>query len=161
MALPHLDAAYNLARWLLRHDQDAEDVVQEAYLRAFQFFGSFHGETGRAWMLKIIRNTCYTRLAGRRTSGTSLENTEIGELAAPGDADPAVLLERREDRQMLLEAVAGLPIEFREVIVLRELEELSYRDIARIAEVPLGTVMSRLARARERLQDILDGKQQG
>jgi RNA polymerase sigma-70 factor (ECF subfamily) len=161
VALPHLEAAYNLARWLMRHDQDAEDAVQEAYMRAFQFFHSFHGDTGRAWILQIVRNTCYTRMAARHVSETSHESPEVLDVAAASDANPATLLERQEDRKMLLAAVDGLPIEFREVIVLRELEELSYKDIARIAEVPIGTVMSRLARARERLHEILDGRGKG
>ncbi len=161
IAVPHLDAAYNLARWLMRHDHDAEDAVQEAYLRAFQFFRSFHGDTGRAWILQIVRNTCYTRMAARAASLASGAPDEFGDTAAPGDENPADLLERQEEARMLREAIAGLPIEFREVIVLRELEELSYKEIARIAEVPLGTVMSRLARARERLHDVLDGRQQG
>jgi RNA polymerase sigma-70 factor (ECF subfamily) len=160
VALPHLDAAYNVARWLMRHDQDAEDAVQEAYLRAFQFFHSFHGNTGRAWILQIVRNTCYTRMAARQASETSRETAEILDVAA-SDANAATVLERREDRQMLLAAIDGLPNEFREVIVLRELEELSYKEIARVADVPIGTVMSRLARARERLHEMLEGGTKG
>ena len=161
VALPHLDAAYNVARWLMRHDHDAEDAVQEAYLRAFQFFHSFHGDTGRAWILQIVRNTCFTRMAARQASEMSRETAEILDVAAAGDANPATVIERREERQVLLAAIDDLPIEFREVIVLRELEELSYKEIARVAEVPIGTVMSRLARARERLHEILESGMKG
>jgi RNA polymerase sigma-70 factor (ECF subfamily) len=158
VALPHLDAAYNLARWLTRHDQDAEDVVQEAYLRAFQFFRSFQGDAGRPWLLQIVRNTCYTWLAKNRAlvPGPAVPQN-LDDMPSPGH-DPQNLLERQEDRQFLMDAIAGLPIEFREVVVLRELEELSYKEIARISDIPLGTVMSRLARGRERLHEILDGK---
>jgi RNA polymerase sigma-70 factor (ECF subfamily) len=161
VALPHLDAAYNLARWLTRHDQDAEDVVQEAYLRAFQFFRSFHGETGpgatgRAWMLQIVRNTCYTWLEKNRSNTTTLATPELFDAVVSIEADPVRVLERHEDRQSLLQAIEALPLEFREIVVLRELEELSYKEIARIAEIPIGTVMSRLARARERLHELLD-----
>ena len=161
IALPHLDAAYNLARWLTRHEQDAEDVVQEAYLRAYRFFRSFHGEAGRAWLLQIVRNTCHTWLARNRpAAGSSAPPQIIADLPGPA-ANPHAALERRENEQLLLQAVADLPVEFREVIVLRELEDLSYKEIARIAEVPLGTVMSRLARGRERLHEILERKGAG
>jgi RNA polymerase sigma-70 factor (ECF subfamily) len=156
VALPHIDAAYNLARWLTRHDQDAEDVVQEAYLRALQFFRSFHGETGRAWMLQIVRNTCYTWLEKNRPNATTSATPELLDAVASIEADPAKLLEQGEDRQSLMQAIEALPLEFREIVVLRELEELSYKEIARIADIPLGTVMSRLARAREKLHELLD-----
>jgi RNA polymerase sigma-70 factor (ECF subfamily) len=161
VALPHLDAAYNLARWLTRHDHDAEDVVQEAYLRAFQFFRSFQGDAGRPWLLQIVRNTCYTWLAKNRAAnpGPAVPQN-FDDMPAPG-LNPQNRLEQHEDQQLLMQAIDGLPIEFREVIVLRELEELSYKEIARIAAVPLGTVMSRLARARERLHEVLDGNIQG
>jgi RNA polymerase sigma-70 factor (ECF subfamily) len=161
VALPHLDAAYDLARWLTRHDQDAEDVVQEAFLRAFQFFHSFHGETGRAWMLQIVRNTCYTWLAKNRSSESPSAASEVLGAVACSGANPETLIERREDRQTLMQAIDRLPVEFREVIVLRELEELPYKEIARIADIPLGTVMSRLARAREKLHEILDHTMMG
>jgi RNA polymerase sigma-70 factor (ECF subfamily) len=156
IALPHLDAAYNLARWLTRHDHDAEDVVQEAYLRALQFFRGFHGDTGRAWMLQIVRNTCYTWLEKNRSNAASGATPELFDALASAEADPAKLLERREEQQSLMQAIAVLPLEFREIVVLRELEGLSYKEIARIAEIRLGTVMSRLARARERLHELLD-----
>jgi RNA polymerase sigma-70 factor (ECF subfamily) len=161
VALPHFDAAYNLARWLTRHDQDAEDVVQEAYMRAYQFFHSFHGDTGRAWLLQIVRNTCYTWLAKNRESRPSTATPEMLDAVASSGANPTALIERNEDREMLMQAVDRLPVEFREVIVLRELEELSYKEIARIAEIPIGTVMSRLARAREKLHEVLDCQMKG
>ncbi len=159
VALPHLDAAYNLARWLTRHEQDAEDVVQEAYLRALQFFRSFQGDTGRPWLLQIVRNTCYTWLAKNRPPNSGSLPQDFDDLPS-ASPDPQDLLERNEDQHVLIQAIDGLPIEFREVIVLRELEELSYKEIARIAAVPLGTVMSRLARARERLHEVLDRNSQ-
>jgi RNA polymerase sigma-70 factor (ECF subfamily) len=155
--LPHFDAAYNLARWLTREGHDAEDVVQEAYLRAYKFFDRFHGGDGRGWLLAIVRNTCYTWLTRNRPGelATSLDEEIHGE--ADPAASPEHVLEQRESIQMLRQALEKLPPEFREVIVLRELEGLSYKDIAGIAGVPLGTVMSRLARARKRLEQELAG----
>jgi RNA polymerase sigma-70 factor (ECF subfamily) len=152
--LPHLDAAFNLARWLTRNDHDAEDVVQEAYLRAFQFFGSFHGTDGRAWLLTIVRNTCYTWLQRNRVRVPEPFDEESHSRADPA-ASPETLLLRGEDKQRVRQAVEALPAQLREVIVLRELEGFSYKEIAGILGVPLGTVMSRLARARERLQQTL------
>ena len=153
--LPHLDAAYNLARWLTRNEADAEDVVQEAYLRAFRFFGGFHGEDGRAWLLGIVRNTTYTWLQHNRSPELNLPlDDEVHELKSD-DVNPEALLLQKADAQMLKQAVEELPIEFREVLVLRELHEMSYKQIAAVADLPLGTVMSRLARARKRLQQIL------
>jgi len=153
--LPHLDAAYNLARWLTRNDADAQDVVQEAYLRAFRFFGGFHGEDGRAWLLGIVRNTSYTWMQQNRSAqlNTPLDD-ELHEVKSD-DLNPEALLLQEADAQMLRQAVEELPIEFREVLVLRELDEMSYKQIAVVADLPLGTVMSRLARARKRLQQIL------
>ena len=156
VALPHIDAAYNLARWLTRHDQDAEDIVQEAYLRAFQFFRSFEGDTGRPWMLQIVRNTCYTFLAKERDREPAPATDQTLRAVASIEADPATVLEQGEDVQQLMQAIDGLPVEYREVILLRELEELSYKEIAKIVGIPLGTVMSRLARAREKLHEVLD-----
>jgi RNA polymerase sigma factor (sigma-70 family) len=155
--LPHLDAAYNLARWLTRSDHDAEDVVQEACLRAFQFFGGFRGNDGRAWLLKVVRNTCYTWLERNRPREPVTAFDEDKHSASDPGASPPDLALRSEDRQLLRQALDQLPPEYREVIVLRELEGFSYKDIAGIAGVPLGTVMSRLARARERLQQSLAG----
>ena len=154
--LPHLGAAYNLARWLTGNDHDAEDVVQEAYLRACRFFGGFHGTDARPWLLRIVRNTCFTWLARNRPSEPPARFDE--ELHGEGvTAAPEALLVREEDRHRLGEALEALPAEYREVIVLRELEGLSYREIAGVTGTPLGTVMSRLARGRERLGRWLSG----
>jgi RNA polymerase sigma factor (sigma-70 family) len=153
--LPHLDAAYNLARWLTRNDADAEDVAQEAYLRAFRFFGGFHGEDGRAWLLGIVRNTSYTWMQQNRSAQLNKPlDDELHEVRSD-DLNPEALLLQKADTQMLRQAVEELPLEFREVLVLRELDEMSYKQIAVVADLPLGTVMSRLARARKRLQQIL------
>jgi len=156
--LPHLDAAYNLARWLTRHDQDAEDIVQEAYLRALRFFGGFHGDGGRAWLLKIVRNTYCTWIARHRPGETALPFDE--ELHAPVADTPApdAALLQQADVERLRAALEELPTALRETLVLRELEELSYKEIAGIIDAPLGTVMSRLARGRQRLQEILLGR---
>ena len=153
--LPHLDAAYNLARWLTHNDADAEDVVQEAYLRAFRFFGGFHGENGRAWLLGIVRNTSYTWMQQNRSPELNMPlDDELHEVKG-NDLNPEALLLQKADAQMLRQAVEELPVEFREVLVLRELDEMSYKQIAVLADLPIGTVMSRLARARKRLQQIL------
>jgi RNA polymerase sigma factor (sigma-70 family) len=153
--LPHLDAAYNLARWLAHDPHDAEDVVQEAYLRAFKFFRGFRGDDARAWLLTVVRHTCYTwmeRHRGRKAMTSFDEEMHSGE----GNAlNPERLFLQRADRQLVREAVEALPLEFREVIVLREMEALSYQEIAGIINVPVGTVMSRLARGRNRLQQRL------
>jgi RNA polymerase sigma-70 factor (ECF subfamily) len=153
--LPHLDAAYNLARWLTHNDHDAEDVVQEACLRAYRFFDGFHGGDGRAWLLAVVRNTCYTWLERNRPREPVTPFDEGKHSGADPSASPPSLAARGEDRQLLRQALDGLPPEYREVVVLRELEGFSYKDIARIAGIPLGTVMSRLARAREGLQQAL------
>jgi RNA polymerase sigma-70 factor (ECF subfamily) len=156
IAMPHLRAAYNLARWLMRHEQDAEDAVQQAFLRAFQ---SFRGaETGRAWLLKIVRNTCYTRLTERRDRGVTAP-LEMIDRSLSVDPSPDSPLEQREERELLLRALDAVSMEFREVLVLRELEGLSYKEIARVAEIPVGTVMSRLARGREQLAEILEARE--
>jgi RNA polymerase sigma-70 factor (ECF subfamily) len=155
--LPHLDAAYNLARWLTRNDHDAEDVVQEACLRAQKFFGGFHGSDGRAWMLRVVRNTCYTWLARNRPRAPAIAFNDDKHSAADPGASPLSLALRGENVQMLRQAVEQLSPEFREVIVLRELEGFSYKEIAAIAQIPPGTVMSRLARARDQLQKALAG----
>ena len=153
--LPHLDAAYNLARWLTRNDADAEDVVQEAYLRAFRFFGGFHGEDGRAWLLGIVRNTSYTWMQHNRSPQLNTPLDDELHKVRSDDLNPEALFLQKADAQMLRQAVEELPLEFREVLVLRELDEMSYKQIAVVADLPLGTVMSRLARARKRLQQIL------
>ena len=150
--LPHVDAAYNLAHWLTRNDTDAEDVVQESYLRAFKFFGGFRGEDGRSWLLAIVRNTCYTWMQRNRSPELMVPvDDELPELES-ADLSPEALLIQKADTLMVRRALEELPVEFREVLVLRELEEMSYRDIASITDLPLGTVMSRLARGRKRLQ---------
>ena len=153
--IPHLDAAYSLARFLVRNDQDAEDVVQEACLRAFRFYEGFRGENSRAWFLKIVRNTSFTALQRTRTNENDVVFDE--ELHSPEDAqlDVGGLLDRELDRQTVRAAIEELPAEFREVITLRELEDCSYKEIADIANIPVGTVMSRLARARRQLYLIL------
>jgi len=153
--LPHLDAAYNLARWLTRNDADAHDVVQEAYLRAFRFFGGFNGMDGRAWLLGIVRNTSYTWMQQNRSPGQSVPlDDEIYEIES-NELNPEALLQQTADSKMVREALEQLPVEFREVLVLRELEEFSYKEIAQITALPIGTVMSRLARGRKRLQQVL------
>jgi RNA polymerase sigma-70 factor, ECF subfamily len=156
--LPHLDAAYNLARWLTRSPADAEDVVQEAVLRATQYFAGFRGENPRAWLLQIVRNIAFTpRTLVRHGKAVPLpEDGESGAMALidGGDTPEAALL-RREDRTRVRRAIASLPLELREVLVLRELEELAYKEIAGITDVPVGTVMSRLFRARQLLADAL------
>ena len=153
--LPHLDAAFSLARFLLRNDQDAEDAVQEAALRAFRFFESFRGENSRAWFLKIVRNTAYNNL--KRTqdheSVTFDEELHTPQLQAGNESVPAITTEI--DREAVRAAIEQLPPEFREVITLRELENCSYKEIADIGGIPVGTVMSRLARARSQLGQIL------
>jgi RNA polymerase sigma-70 factor, ECF subfamily len=153
--LPHLDAAYNLARFLMRNDQDAEDIVQEAASRAFRFFDSFRGENSRAWFLSIVRNTAFTVLKRNRMNEDTVvfdEELHGGQIPA---LDAGIELDRAQDRQMVRAAIEQLPAEFREAITLRELEGMSYKEIADIAGVPIGTIMSRLARARRQLQLLL------
>jgi RNA polymerase sigma-70 factor (ECF subfamily) len=151
--LPYLNAAYNLARWLTRNEHDAEDVVQEAYLRAFRSFDTFQfGRDGRAWLLKIVRNTCYTWLRENRPSEIAPEPAENPVEPVSSGLDPEAALIRKVDSHLLQQAIGEIQIEYREVLVLRELEELSYKDIAQLLEVPLGTVMSRLSRGRKELQ---------
>ncbi len=147
--LPHLDAAYNLARWLTRDGTDAEDVVQEAYLRAFKFFDGFNGGNSRSWILKIVRNTCYSWLQKNRDHEPTTEFDE-GQHSVEVRDQEAVLI-GNIDTQMLKRLLDELPSEFREIVILRELEGMSYKEIAGIADLPLGTVMSRLARARAKL----------
>jgi RNA polymerase sigma factor (sigma-70 family) len=153
--LPHLDAAYNLARWLTRNDQDAQDAVQEACLRAFRFFGSFRGGDARAWLLKIVRNTCYTQLQKNQPQELATTFDEEIHSEDDGSMNPETLLLRSADSQLLRQALEELPVNFREVLVLRELEGLSYREIAEVSNIRLGTVMSSLSRARERLRQSL------
>ena len=163
LILPHLDAAYNLARWLTRNTQDAEDVVQEAYLRAFRFFGGFRGGNARTWLLKIVRNTCYTWLHQNRAQQVTDPFDEQANTDVTESQNPETLLLRKADGQLLNQALEELPMAFREVLVLLEVEGLSYKEIAEMLGIPIGTVMSRLARARQRLRkslsrDLSNGK---
>src|SRR5438093_8342376 len=153
--LPHMDAAHNLARWLLRNEQDAQDVVQEAYLRAFKSFGGFHGSNGRAWLLTIVRNTAYTLL--KKNRAVDLTTTFDEEIHASGyeSSSPVTILEHAEDAELIKNAMNELPAEFREILTLRHQEELSYQEIGDILKIPTGTVMSRLARARGKLREYL------
>jgi RNA polymerase sigma-70 factor, ECF subfamily len=153
--LPHLDAAYNLARWLLRDEHDAKDVVQDAYLRAFRFFDSFRGGDSRSWLLTIVRNACYTWLRKARPDEPRVSFDEESHSREGGGSNPEVDLLRNADAQSLKNALERLPVGLREAIVLRELEGLSYAEIAAVADIPIGTVMSRLSRSRKRLQESL------
>lgn len=159
----HLDAAYDLARWLARDPHDAEDVVQEASLRAFKSIDTFRGGNARAWLLTIVRNTFYTWYRRKRAEAPSVSFDENADSHEPADAQhPGVpadwLLEQVDARQLLNGALERLPEQFREVIVLRELEDLSYAQIASVAAIPIGTVMSRLARARRLLRAAISAR---
>jgi len=153
--MPHMNAAYNLARWLAGNDSDAQDVVQEAYLRAFKFLGGFRGGDSRSWLLRIVRNAFYDWLKRNRREETG---TPFDEEVHSTDAEtgmPDTLLLEKADHELMRKAIGDLPVEFREILVLRELEGFSYKEIADTAGLPLGTVMSRLARAREHLRNLL------
>jgi RNA polymerase sigma-70 factor (ECF subfamily) len=157
LLLAHLDAAYNLARYLMRNEAEAEDVVQSAYLRAISHFASFRGGNGRAWLLTIVRNSCYDRM---RERGASVQDADFDEALHSGgkqNPNPETALLLTERTELVRKSLAELPAESREVLVLRELEELTYREIANIVGIPMGTVMSRLSRARQRLQETLSG----
>ena len=155
--LPHAAAAYNLARWLSRSEADARDIVQETFVRALRYFGTYRGGAARSWLLSIVRNTAYTWLqsnppATLRDAPESSSSTEGLEAAESSrGSDPLVEVTRQEEAGQLRQAIAQLPVEYREVLVLRELEDLSYRQIAAIVGCPIGTVMSRLSRARDQL----------
>jgi len=156
LILPLMNDAYNLARWLMRNPQDAEDMVQESCLRAFKFFGSFHqGTNPRAWLLRIVRNTCYTALARseRRTREVSLEEEAV-EIADTSPL-PSAVLSRKVTLEAVRAAIEELDSDFRETIVLRELEGLSYKEISEVTDAPIGTVMSRLSRGRNQLALLL------
>lgn len=153
--LSNLNSAYNLARWLTRNDTDAEDVVQEAYLRALKHFGSFHGSDVRPWLLAIVRNTFYTWLQKNREPERQVPFDEEIHLVEEDHLNPEELLLQKANNALVRQAIEGLPAEFREVIVLREMEGLSYKQIADVTEIPVGTVMSRLARGRKRLERSL------
>ena len=158
--LPHMRAAYNLARWLTRSDQDAEDVVQEAYLRAVRFFGGFRGGDPKAWLLTIVRNTSHSAWR-RRDSGATVPIDEDTPEVEDASLGPEDLLLQKASGQELRAVLDALPVEFREVVVLRELEGLSYKEMADVIQLPIGTVMSRLARARARLRRGLEERLRG
>jgi RNA polymerase sigma-70 factor (ECF subfamily) len=153
--LPHLDAAHNLARWLLRNEQDAQDVVQEAYLRAFKSFSGFHGSNGRAWLLTIVRNTSYTLLKKNRAVDLTTSFDEEIHAGGRESVSPAAILEHAEDAELIKNTMDKLPAEFREILTLRHQERFSYNEIGEILKIPIGTVMSRLARARGKLKEYL------
>jgi RNA polymerase sigma-70 factor (ECF subfamily) len=163
LMLPHLDAAYGLARWLTRNDELAEDAVQEAYLRALRFFGSLRGDDARPWLLRIVRNACYELLQREPAAGTTEDFDEElhgAEVAAAGavivlPVNPEAAAIARADRELVRECLAALPRDFREALVLREIEGCSYKEIADIVGAPIGTVMSRLSRARRLLQGVI------
>jgi len=161
--LPHLDAAYNLARWLMRNTADADDVVQEAALRAATYYGGFRGTNPRAWLLQIVRNVAYA--SKKPVRGAVLvalpddgKENSLPELADPGD-DPETSLMRRDEIRRVTRLLQSLPAELRETLVLREIEELSYKEIAQITETPIGTVMSRLWRGRQMLAAAVKAEQ--
>ena len=151
--LPHLDAAFNLAAWILSSRTDAEDVTQEAMLRAYRFFLGFYGGDVRAWLLQIVRNTCYTWLEKNRRMKMTDQFDE--ELHIQSSATPESIAIAGDDRERLKQALETLPPRFREILVLRELEGCSYKEIAAITSIPMGTVMSSLSRARRQLQSAL------
>jgi RNA polymerase sigma-70 factor (ECF subfamily) len=155
VVLPHLDAAFNYARWLTKNDADAEDVVQDASVRALRFFSSFRGEDARAWLLTIVRNTWYGRFPRRAGGGVTTVAEENADHRADASLGPEAQLIQQQTVDQVRRALETLPTDFREVLVLREFEGLSYKEIAAIVGIPLGTVMSRLARARERLAGVL------
>jgi RNA polymerase sigma-70 factor (ECF subfamily) len=159
--LPHLDAAYNLARWLMRNEQDAQDVAQEAYLRAFRFFPGFRGGDARAWLMKIVRNTCYTWLHANRPLQDATEFDENVFTPDSRGLNPEEMVLQNDSSTLVRKAMEKLPPNFREVLILRDLEGMSYKEIADITGMPAGTVMSSLSRARGRLRQILAGLMNG
>jgi len=160
LVMPHARAAYNLARWLLRNDHDAEDVVQEAIVRALKSFDGFRGDNARGWLLTVVRNSSYSFLQRNRSRELGTPFDEEIHLE-PSAITPEVLLLRSGQKRSIDQAVDALPVEFREVFVLRELEGLSYKEIAEVARIPIGTVMSRLSRARRQLQGALGRREIG
>ena len=157
--LPHLNAAYNLARWLTRNEHDAEDVVQEACMRAYRFFDGYRGGDGKSWLLEVVRNTCFTLHRREKKNLTSVEFDEAAHGKGLGAPSAEELLIEASRRGILQDCIEALPEPFREVVVMRELEEMSYQQIAGVAGVPAGTVMSRLSRARKRLEDCVQGRE--
>lgn len=157
IVLPHLNAAYNLARWLVRNPHDAEDIVQEAYLRAFRFWDGYEGGDARAWLLKIVRNTSYSFLEKNHPAELAEEFDEKLHVSNNDESSAEAVLIQSAENKMLRGALEGLPVNFREAVVLRELEGMSYKEIAAVMEVPIGTVMSNLARGRAMLRKLLLG----
>jgi RNA polymerase sigma-70 factor, ECF subfamily len=155
IVLPHLDAAFNYARWLTRNDADAEDVVQDACVRAVRFFPSLRDDDARGWLFAIVRNTWYSRLSRRAGAAEALPLVSMTDDPADSALDPEARLLQQLAVARVREALEQLPVDFREVLVLREIEGMSYKEIAAIVRVPIGTVMSRLARARDRLSAVL------
>jgi RNA polymerase sigma-70 factor, ECF subfamily len=155
LMLPLMNDAYNLARWLMKNQEDAEDMVQESYLRAFRFFTSFQGTNCRGWLLRIVRNTCYTALGARELRDKEVPLEEEADEAEDPLPLPPVSLDKKATVEAVREAIEALPADFREAVVLRELEGLSYKEISEVTEVPIGTVMSRLARGRHQLYLML------
>jgi len=153
--LPHLNAAHNLARWMVRNEADAQDVVQEAYLRAFRFFDGFHGSDGRAWLLAIVRNTSRTWMQQAAKGDSAAEFDEDQHSRYSPAAGPEAQMIRQAGIDSVRQCIEELPVEYKETLVMREMEEMSYKEIADATSVPLGTVMSRLARARARVQNCL------
>jgi RNA polymerase sigma-70 factor (ECF subfamily) len=151
--LPYLDSAYNLARWLTRNEHDAQDVVQESYLRALEAFGGFHTERdGRPWLLRIVRNTCYTWLRRNRPAELVTGAVDVAEEAIDSGANIESAMIEKANSELIRRALEEIEVEYREVLILREWEGQSYKEIAQIVDVPLGTVMSRLSRGRRELQ---------
>ncbi len=170
LALPHLDSAYNLARWLTRDADEAQDLVQESYLRAFRAFDGFRGDNARPWLLAIVRNTCYTWLSQHRRAEVEIpydDDVHGGETGVDSvansahDNNPETILSRLDDVRLVDEALRQLPVGYREVVVLRDIDDLSYKEVAQIAGLPIGTVMSRLARGRALLLKHLTTLQEG
>ena len=159
--LPHLNAAYNLARWLTHNEHDAQDVVQEAYLRAFRFFGSYKGGDGKSWLLEVVRNTCFTfhRREKRTLTSVEFDETTHTPSVTPSDAEEALVVAGK--KTILKDCIEGLPDAFRGILVMRELEEMSYQQISDVAGLPPGTVMSRLSRARKRLEECAKARHNG
>jgi RNA polymerase sigma-70 factor (ECF subfamily) len=157
VVLPHLDAAYRLARWLMRNGHDAEDVVQDASLRALRYFRTFTGGDGRAWFLRIVRNTCHSS-HGHRFDTLTDPFDEEQHSSTRSAFDPETLLLHIDDAALIERAMRGLPARFRELLVLRELEGLSYRELADVLGIPIGTVMSGLSRARQAFRGALDNE---
>ena len=161
--LPHMDAAYNLARWLTRNEHDAEDVVQDAFVRALRYFDRLKGTDARPWLLGIVRNTCFTWLEKNRPADLVVVE-DMDTLASDGDAtraaagNPEVIVLQSANRKLVNQALEELPVGYREVIVMREIEDMSYKDIASVAGIPIGTVMSRLSRGREMLKGAIENR---